>query len=92
MAAVKRAVKTSPDKPVILLNAGQVATDCRDFPKAEEYLTRYIDLVAEQNPDADFSSNDIWLKLAGVLHENGRHEEEAEALGSLTAGELAPKA
>ena len=92
MADVKRAVKTSPDKPVILLNAGQVATDCRDFPKAEEYLTRYIDLVAEQNPDADFSSNDIWLKLAGVLHENGRHEEEAEALGSLTDGELAPQA
>ena len=92
MADVKRAVKTSPDKPVILLNAGQVATDCRDFQKAEEYLTRYIDLVAEQNPDADFSSNDIWLKLAGVLHENGRHEEEAEALGSLTDGELAPQA
>ncbi len=89
---VEQAVKTSINSAVILLNAGQIAIDCRDFHKAEQYLTRYIDLIAEQNPDADFSSSDIWLKLAVALHENGRHEEEADALASLTDGELAPQA
>jgi len=89
MKDVDRAVKDSPDTALVALNAGQVATDCRAFLKAEEYFSRYIDLVAEQNPEADFASSDIWLKLAGVMHENGRHQEEADALASLTDGELA---
>lgn len=92
MKDVDRAVKDSPDTALIALNAGQVATDCRAFQQAELYFTRYIDLVAEQNPEADFASSDIWLKLAGVMHENGRHQEEADALASLTDGELAPQA
>ena len=92
MKDVDRAVKDSPDTALVALNAGQVATDCRAFLKAEEYFSRYIDLVAEQNPEADFASSDIWLKLAGVMHENGRHQEEADALASLTDGELAPQA
>ena len=92
MKDVDRAVKDSPDTALVALNAGQVATDCRAFLKAEEYFSRYIDLVAEQNPEADFASSDIWLKLAGVMHENGRHQAEADALASLTDGELAPQA
>lgn len=79
-------VQEAPDDPVAFVNAGDIASNCQAFEKAEAFYSRYLDLVASQTPEADLSDNDIWLRLATVYHENGHHEDEVEALASLTAG------
>lgn len=89
---IQKAVDIAPEDPVVLLNAGQIAIDCRLFDSAEGYLSRYVNIVREQTPEADLSDNEIWLRLANVHHENGHHEDEVEALSSLTTGPMAAQA
>lgn len=88
LSELKLAVRAAPDSPLIMLNAGQLAFDCKAFELAEEYLSRFVSL----SEDADLSRHEVWLKLAAALHEEGRHDEEAGRLSRLTRGPLAPQA
>jgi tetratricopeptide (TPR) repeat protein len=92
LAQLKKSVASSPDEPLILINGGQLAYECRDFPLAEQYLQKYIEVVQEKMPGLDLSRSEVWLRLAAALHEDGRHGEEAERLAELTDGPLAVQA
>ncbi len=86
LSELELVTQQAPDDPVAFLNAGEIANECQNFEKAEKFFSRYLDLVATQTPDADLSDNDIWLRLAAIYHQNGHHEDEVEALASLTTG------
>ena len=89
LSELKLAVRSDPDNPVILLNAGELAFDCRAYQLADDYLSRYVAFAEETG---DVSRSEVWLKLAAALHEEGRHEEEAARLARLTRGPLASQA
>ena len=92
LAEIKKAVRNDPKDPAILLNAGILAFDCRAYDLAEDYLNRYVESARSINPEADFSSNDVWTRLADAAHFAGKHEEEAAYLAKLSTGPLAADA
>lgn len=92
LAELKKSVASNPEEPLILINGGQLAYECRDYPLAEQYLQKYIGIVQEKMPEIDLSRSEVWLRLAAALHEDGRHGEEAERLAELTSGPLAVQA
>lgn len=87
-----RAVKNADDDASVFYNAGQIAADLGDAPRAEKHLLAYVETLRETNSEIDLSHHDVWLLLGNAALEQKALERAAKYWHELTDGPYAGQA
>lgn len=86
------AVKHAGDDASVFYNAGQIAADLSDAPRAEKHLLAYVEALRETNSEIDLSHHDVWLLLGNAALEQKALERAAKYWHELTDGPYAGQA
>ena len=87
-----RAVKNAGEDATVFYNAGQIAADLGDAPRAEKHLLAYVEALRETNSEIDLSHHDVWLLLGNAALEQKALERAAKYWHELTDGPYAGQA
>ncbi len=91
LALLKALEKRFPDTRMFLYNAATISMEAQDEAAAKHYLTKYLELTQEEDPDR-YHADDAHRFLASIYKRAGNDAQAEKALSQLTQGQHAATA